>query len=255
MKTRILWTFCAREALFDAVEFTPSVSLAKKAAFDVEFATVNLPPVLRQALGRPLPGVRAHRQYAPELAYGRHQGPQPADARPAAVLALFYPRDQIWNLVLTLRSDHLPDHPGQVSFPGGALKTGESAEQGALRELNEELGVATDRVELVGRLSPIYVFNSNFGVQPIVGMLDESPVFRSNASEVAEVIEVPLSALLKWVPENMQWILQPSVSFIAPAVSWQQRKVWGATLLILGELIEVLRATAHEWNAPQGAGG
>ncbi|MEE3369584.1 MAG: CoA pyrophosphatase [Planctomycetota bacterium] len=202
---------------------------------------MNFPPALCQALRRPLPGVRAHRQFAPELAYGRHQGPQPADARAAAVLALFYPRDQVWNLVLTLRPDHLPDHPGQVSLPGGALKPGESAEQGALRELNEELGVATERVELAGRLSPIYVFNSNFSVQPVVGVLDESPVFQSNASEVAEVIEVPLSALLKWMPENMRWKLQPSVSFTAPAISWQHTKVWGATLLILGELIEVLR--------------
>lgn len=202
---------------------------------------MDFPAALRQALGSCLPGVRAHRQYAPELAYGRHQGPQSADAREAAVLALFFPRDQGWTLVLTLRSDHLPDHPGQVSFPGGALKAGESAEQGALRELNEELGVATEHVELVGRLSPIYVFNSNFSVQPIVGMLAESPVFRRDASEVAEVIEVPLAALLKWVPEKMLWRLRPSVSLTAPAVSWQHQKVWGATLLILGELIELLR--------------
>ncbi|HAA68526.1 MAG: coenzyme A pyrophosphatase [Planctomycetaceae bacterium] len=202
---------------------------------------MDFPAALRQALGSCLPGVRAHRQYAPELAYGRHQGPQSADAREAAVLALFFPRDQGWTLVLTLRPDHLPDHPGQVSFPGGALKAGESAEQGALRELNEELGVATEHVELVGRLSPIYVFNSNFSVQPIVGMLAESPVFRRDASEVAEVIEVPLAALLKWVPEKMLWRLRPSVSLTAPAVSWQHQKVWGATLLILGELIELLR--------------
>ena len=202
---------------------------------------MDFPAALRQALGSCLPGVRAHRQYAPELAYGRHQGPQSADAREAAVLALFFPRDQVWTLVLTLRPDHLPDHPGQVSFPGGALKAGESAEQGALRELNEELGVATEHVELVGRLSPIYVFNSNFSVQPIVGVLDESPIFRRDASEVAEVIEVPLAALLKWVPEKMLWRLRPSVSLTAPAVSWQHQKVWGATLLILGELIELLR--------------
>ncbi|MCH2131963.1 MAG: CoA pyrophosphatase [Pirellulaceae bacterium] len=202
---------------------------------------MDFPAALRQALGSCLPGVRAHRQYAPELAYGRHQGPQSADAREAAVLALFFPRDQGWTLVLTLRPDHLPDHPGQVSFPGGALKAGESAEQGALRELNEELGVATEHVELGGRLSPIYVFNSNFSVQPIVGMLAESPVFRRDASEVAEVIEVPLAALLKWAPEKMLWRLRPSVSLTAPAVSWQHQKVWGATLLILGELIELLR--------------
>ena len=84
------------------------------------FVTVEFPAVLRKALGSCLPGVRAHRQYAPELAYGRHQGPQSADARDAAVLALFFPRDQIWPLVLNLRPDHLPDHPGLVSFPGGA---------------------------------------------------------------------------------------------------------------------------------------
>ena len=211
---------------------------------------MNFLTALCQALSRPLPGVRAHRQFAPELAYGRHQGPQPADARAAAVLALFYPRDQVWKLVLTLRSDHLPDHPGQVSLPGGVLKPGESAEQGALRELNEELGVATERVELVGRLSPIYVFNSNFIVQPVVGVLDESPVFRSNASEVAEVLEVPLADLLKWMPEDRQWKLPPSVSITAPAISWQHTQVWGATLLILGELINVLRE-----NLPQDAVG
>lgn len=224
---------------------------AKKSTFDVEFSTVNFPAVLHQALSRSLPGVRAHRRYTPELAYGRHQGPPPANARAAAVLALFYPRDQLWNLVLTLRPEHLPDHPGQVSFPGGVLKVGESAEQGALRELDEELGVNNRRIQLVGRLSPIYVFNSNFSVQPVVGVLDETPVFQSNWSEVAEVIEVPISVLLEWVPEDVHWVQKPAVSFTAPTVFWKQRKVWGATLLMLGELIELLRGTFCELSSSQ----
>ena len=224
---------------------SPAIMLTR-----LDMLGADLTALLRRSLAGPLPGVRAHRHYAPELAYGRHQGPGASNARQAAVLTLLYQRDQIWHLVLTLRPDHLPDHPGQVSFPGGALETGEAAEQGALRELDEELGVGGDCIELVGRLSPIYVFNSNFEVQPVVGVLEGASLFRPNAGEVAEVIEIPVPALLQCPPQRTRWRVKTSAYFVAPTIYWKQRRVWGATLLVLGELLEVLRETLGKTVSP-----
>ena len=124
------------------------------------------------------------------------------------------------------------------------------AEQGALRELDEELGVGGDCIELVGRLSPIYVFNSNFEVQPVVGVLEGAPLFRPNAGEVAEVIEIPVPALLQCPPQRTRWRVKTSAYFVAPTIYWKQRRVWGATLLVLGELLEVLRETLGKTVSP-----
>ena len=135
-------------------------------------------------------------RYAPQLAYGRHQGPAAADARPAAVMLLLFPRDGQWRLPLTVRQACLADHAGQVSLPGGMLEPGESPEAGAMRELEEELGVRSSTDQLLGSLTPLYVFNSNFLVTPWLAHLPSAPIFRPSAAEVADLFELPLSRLL-----------------------------------------------------------
>ncbi len=114
-------------------------------------------------------------------------------ARPAAVLALLYPRNDQWHIPLILRPGHMVDHAGQVSLPGGAIEPGENARQAALREYSEELGVLPDRVRMLGPLSPLYLFASNYQIAPWVAALDTCPSFSPNAGEVDRVLEVPLA--------------------------------------------------------------
>jgi 8-oxo-dGTP pyrophosphatase MutT (NUDIX family) len=153
----------------------------------------RLPEELAALLRRPLPGWRAQRALQPELSYGRHFGPPPASARPAAVLALVYPHRQAWCLALTLRTDTLPDHAGQISLPGGAISPGESDERAALRELEEELGPSTDSITMLGQLSPLYLFNSGFRVSSWLAFAAERPAWRPNPLEVVALLEVPLA--------------------------------------------------------------
>ncbi len=202
--------------------------------------TAIRPERIRQRLGQPLPGNVAQRRYAPELSYGRHAGPPGPGFREAAVVALCFPRDGAWRVVLTLRPRHLPQHPGQVCFPGGELESGETLVDCALRELQEELGVNSGDVQVLGALSPIYVFASHFLVTPFVGWLPMAPELSPDHREVAEVIELPLSKLLPEQEASSAWIERRGLRFRAPHFQHEGHSIWGATSMILGELGDVL---------------
>jgi 8-oxo-dGTP pyrophosphatase MutT (NUDIX family) len=197
---------------------------------------------LRARLSEPLPGRLAQRRFAPELSFGRHTGPAAHDTRLAAVMALFYLDGDHWKLPLILRPDDSPSHAAQISFPGGAKESSETPEQTALRELNEEIGVLSEQVTIVGRLSPIYVFNSNFMVTPIVGVHHGPVSFCPCPNEVAEIVELPLGHLLDSRNYGEHMIRRREVSFTAPHIRFERHVVWGATSMMLGELIEVLNS-------------
>jgi len=193
-----------------------------------------------------LPCRDAQRRFCPELSYGRHFGPPAADVRYAAVLALIYPHVDQWVLMLTRRLDSLRHHAGQVSLPGGLMETGESIEQTALRECHEELGVPPDQVRTLGRLSQIHIYNSNFLVTPVVASLRRVPRLTPNPDEVDEVIHIPLSALVD--SDNLHWQSRFSfgIEFLAPHIRLEDHLIWGATAIMLGELIAILRGLGIE---------
>jgi 8-oxo-dGTP pyrophosphatase MutT (NUDIX family) len=205
---------------------------------------------LAARLKQPLPGPRAQARYQPELSYGRYFGPTPGGARAAAVIILLYPGDtpragqSNWCVPLTLRPDHLLDHAGQISLPGGAIEPQESSQRAALRELNEELGVGPEGIELLGELSPIYLFRSNFLIQPWLAASRVLPDWHPNSAEVAELLEVPLDTLCRPASTRVDQHRQGSLSFRAPALVWRQHAIWGATALILAELVALVEEIA-----------
>src|SRR5262249_1669785 len=153
----------------------------------------SLPDILASRLAaRSLPGRKAQRGFEPELCYGRHAGPPSHSARSAAVLVLLYPHLGQWHLPLTVRRVDMVRHAGQISFPGGIVDSGETVPQAACRELNEELGVSPTGLELLGPLTPLYVFVTQFLVFPWVALAHERPTWRPNFDEVEELLEVPL---------------------------------------------------------------
>lgn len=189
---------------------------------------------------KPLPGRAAQRQFEPGLCYGRHFGPPAVRARSAAVLALLYLHEGEWRLPLTVRPSTLAAHAGQISLPGGSVEPGETSPQAALRELREELGAETEGIELVGGLSPVYVYVSEFLVTPWVAVAKRRPAWTPSPYEVAELLEVPLSRLLDPASRGRHSRRQRGIEYSAPHLIWQRHRIWGATSMILGELLAVL---------------
>lgn len=203
----------------------------------------QFPTRLTARLSEPLPGPRAHRLMTSELAYGRHFGPCAWNARRASVLVLLYPREGQWCLPLTKRPEHMLDHAGQISFPGGTEELGESAERCALREYEEELGASAGEVTVVGRLTPLFVFASNFWVTPCVAVTESVPAFRPNVVEVARVIELPLAFLWDPARRGTHTIDRRGLRFVARDIICGQDRIWGATGMILAELAQVTAET------------
>ena len=196
---------------------------------------------LRDALQRPLPGLPAQMQMAPAPRPGTMSVSElDRDCRRAGVLVLLYPRGGELCLVLTRRTESLDSHRGQISFPGGGLHAGESPRQAALREAEEELGVSAAMLDLLGELSPIYIPPSDFCVYPLVAFAAKRPDFVPNPREVAEVIEAPVSHLLDPATrceETWPWL---DTSRCVPFYAIGEHKVWGATAMVLCELLTLM---------------
>ena len=187
-----------------------------------------------------LPAGAVESRYGPRPHDGRHYAEPPPDARTAAVLVLLYPHEETWWIPLTLRPTSLPDHGGQVCLPGGAVEPGETGREAAVREFHEELGADGLSIELLGRLSPLYVRASNFHVKPWVGVARREPRLVANPAEVEEIIEVPLSHLLDPANLGSHQRRRNDEPYTAPHFVWESHRIWGATCLILGELVMVL---------------
>ncbi|MFP4083042.1 MAG: NUDIX hydrolase [Candidatus Aminicenantes bacterium] len=161
----------------------------------------------------------------------------------AGVLVLLYPWKNQIHLVLTRRTEHMSLHQAQISFPGGRQEQGESIEHTALRETQEELSTPGETIRTLGRLTPLYIPPTNYCIYPVVAVMKKRPNFIPSPREVAEVIEVPLDHLLD--PTNIhkeEWILGGR-KMTVPFYLFQGHKIWGATAMVLSELLEIVRRT------------
>jgi 8-oxo-dGTP pyrophosphatase MutT (NUDIX family) len=195
---------------------------------------------LAERLKKPLPGRAAQARFEPELAYGRHFAPPQAGTRRAAVVMLLCRKENHWQLPLALRPATLSSHGGQIGLPGGVIERGETSAAAALRELQEELGIDPARVKLIGQLSPLNIFVSGFLVEPWLACLDGPPLFTASPFEVAEILEVPLAHLLDRRQMGRYHRQARGVRFTAPTLCFEDHCIWGATAMMLGELMSLL---------------
>jgi 8-oxo-dGTP pyrophosphatase MutT (NUDIX family) len=166
----------------------------------------------------------------------------PGKPRLGAVLIILYKKNGETHLVLTRRRDDLQAHPGQISFPGGRREGDETLAMTAVREAQEEIGVFPAHLNVLGQLESLYIGPSDFEVHPFVAWHDGQPRFIMQEEEVAEILEVSLAHLLN--PENSYeepWEIR-GFTVQVPYFLVGEHQVWGATAMMLSELLERLRA-------------
>ena len=199
---------------------------------------------LRAGLSRPLPGLEAQLRMAPKPRVGWDPLKFPDDARAGAALLLVYPHDDNVRIALTVRGSGLRNHTGQVSFPGGRVDDGETFEQAALREANEEVGVDPRTVEILGSLTPLHIPVSRYILHPIVGFTAMRPAFQRAEWEVARIVEAPVSVLHdpKTIKREMRTrvVNGQTVEVDVPFYDIDGEKVWGATAMVLAEFSAIL---------------
>lgn len=194
---------------------------------------------------------RAHAQMAPLPRVNERPLNHPGNPRVGGVLALLYDCNEQINVVLTRRRDDLNAHAGQISFPGGRNEPPEPLLTTALRETYEEVGVAPDAVRVLGPLTPIYIPPSDYEVHPFVAWYANGrcPTFFPAPSEVAEIVEVPLGRLLDPTTKQHEPREIMGHRLHIPFFSIDGHKVWGATAVMLSELVERLRVVLGETAA------
>lgn len=163
--------------------------------------------------------------------------------RLGGVLVLLFCKDESLHIVLTRRRDDLTFHAGQISFPGGRNEKPETLLDTALRETEEEVGIAAMDLEMLGALTPIYIPPSDYEVYPYVAWFSngELPVFRAAPQEVAEIIEAPLATLLNQASRGEESWNFNGQQVVVPFFAVQGSKIWGATAVMLSEFVERLR--------------
>lgn len=199
--------------------------------------------LLEQGLKQPLPGKDAHLRMSPiPIDMKRFEPILPPNYRKGAVLILFYPENQKAYFPLIKRPDYPGIHSGQIAFPGGKMEPEDTdLVQTALREASEEVGIYPENVRIIGRLSNLFVPASNFLVSPILGFSESRPDFVPEVREVSRIIPTALRELYQ--PDlRKRKILEFSGNFRldTPYFEVDQEMVWGATAMILSELIQLL---------------
>ena len=168
------------------------------------------------------------------------------DVREAAVLILLYPHNGSVYTVFMQRPDNIGVHSGQISFPGGKKEhSDDNIVQTAIREANEETGVDPSKINIIDKLTPLFIPVSNTVVTPVVGWIGDKPVFNHQPEEVVFLFEADIKTLL-----------DPAIIKIKPFkirddlidvkyFDYEGNVIWGATAMILQELLFILKRGAR----------
>lgn len=199
--------------------------------------------LLSRRLRAPLPGPAAHEPLR-AVPVGtikpnfEHQSPP----KPGSVLILLYPDEGQIKFPLTQRPEYAGAHSGQVSFPGGKAEAGESVEETALREGEEEIGISRTNIKVIGRLTDFFVIPSNFMVTPIVAIQRTRPLFRPDPFEVVRVLEGSVENLIREDAVQTREITAARVYQLrAPHFLIGDEVVWGATAMMLNEFRSIVK--------------
>lgn len=205
--------------------------------------------LLKEQLRRDLPGPEAQSKLEPEIRRILRQKAVSTSqtARESAVLLLLFPKSDQLQLLFIQRAEYDGVHSGQIAFPGGRFEnTDITLETTALRETAEETGIPANEINIIGKLTSLYIPPSNFNVHPFVGIINSEPTFFPDPVEVAKVLPIPVFELQK--PEIIQQkTITTSDGYVldVPCYVYDDHTIWGATSMILSEFLEVVSAASN----------
>jgi 8-oxo-dGTP pyrophosphatase MutT (NUDIX family) len=201
---------------------------------------------LKERLSGPLPGQPAQLKmtFAWRAEQLRMNPEPPPDARVAGVLLALWHDDLEWKTVLIQRTQNPRDrHSGQVSFPGGKHEEADGdISRTAVREAHEEVGITPENIDIIGKLTELYIPVSNFVVHPYVGILHEKPVIIPQPGEVEAVYTPPVSHFRDEKNKSLRELRVGTgvIMKYVPCYLVENRAVWGATAMILSEFTELI---------------
>jgi 8-oxo-dGTP pyrophosphatase MutT (NUDIX family) len=199
---------------------------------------------LENRLKHELPGISSHLKMAPKIMERSFRALEPSsNARRSAVLIILTNAENP-EILFTLRSSNLRKHRGQISFPGGMIEEGETAQDAALRETFEEIGIERDKIKIIGRLSPLFVPPSNNLIHPFIGIIEKMPDLIISEDEVEECFTIKISYFAD--PINVFSKKEILEGYEVDMPYWEvekKSKLWGATSMILHEFIDIY----NEW--------
>lgn len=198
--------------------------------------------ILESKIKLSLPGVTAQYEMAP---LGRAKSLDLSKSyTKAAVLCLIYPKRNVWHVVFIQRSSHEKDkHSAQIAFPGGKMEDEDkSYVDTALREANEEIGLELNSVKIIGPMTTLKIPVSGFEVFPILAYASSDLNFVAQPTEVEEIIEIPLRAILDSHNRKKKAVTMASGYRLTdvPLFEFGDVVIWGATAMMLNELVHLL---------------
>lgn len=197
---------------------------------------------LRERIKLPLPGKMAQLKMASTIRNKELDFTyDTSTATMSSVLILLYPNKNTIYTVFILRQTYDGVHSGQVSFPGGRIeKKDNSLIETALREAEEEVNIRSEKVNVLGSLSELFIPPSNYLVLPVLGFMENRPDLKPDLNEVSEIIEADISFLFDENKLKSKTIDIRGHKIEAPYFDVNGYVVWGATAMILSELKEVI---------------
>ncbi len=193
---------------------------------------------IKKALAGSLRGMESHQRMMPPNRKLKATAGDKSRLKPSSVLLPLFEENHELFVCLIKRPATMKHHAGQVAFPGGRIEPGETSMETALRETWEEIGIAPEKIKVLGSLSELFVDVSGYLIQPFVGWLNEKPSFFLNEAEAEKVILFPL---LQY-KDNLEETELETVSgkLKVPCFHFEGEIIWGATAMILAEFFDAL---------------
>lgn len=207
---------------------------------------------IQKEIEKGLPGVEVQNRLSPVRAAAKYRI-APENHKKACVMGLIYPEGNELRMAFIERTFSHPDdkHGGQISFPGGKLEEDDETYLiGALREVEEEVGIPPEQITVLGQLTDLYVYASNFLVYPFLGYMTHAPRFVPQVEEVASIVSFPIDRLLSAdIIDTKDLQVRNHVMKDVPYYKLHQHVLWGATAMITSEIVEIIESAKNAIEA------